>query len=74
MSDPASFALVIYKAIEICEKKDYHILLIICDGAITNMDETRDAIINASKYHLSLICVRVGKEIFGIFNLYLFMT
>jgi E3 ubiquitin-protein ligase RGLG len=65
MSGPTTFAPIIRKTIDIvkCEKNRYHILLIICDGEISedNMEETITAIAEASKYPLSIICVGVGK-------------
>ena len=67
MSGPTSFAPLINKAIEIVQKENsYHILLIVCDGAIDNKQETINAIIRASKFPLSIICIGVGKADFSI--------
>ncbi|XP_038147930.1 copine-3-like isoform X2 [Cyprinodon tularosa] len=38
----------------------YFVLLIITDGVITDMDETRNAIVNASRLPMSIIIVGVG--------------
>ncbi|XP_053268228.1 copine-3 isoform X2 [Pleuronectes platessa] len=38
----------------------YFVLLIITDGVITDMDETRNAIVNASRLPISIIIVGVG--------------
>ncbi|CAF98784.1 unnamed protein product, partial [Tetraodon nigroviridis] len=39
---------------------NYFVLLIITDGVITDMDETRSAIVNASRLPMSIIIVGVG--------------
>ena len=45
--------------------QSYFVLLIITDGAITDMDETRAAIVYASKLPMSIIIVGVGKADFS---------
>ncbi|XP_006806436.1 copine-3-like isoform X2 [Neolamprologus brichardi] len=44
---------------------EYFVLLIITDGVITDMDETRNAIVNASRLPMSIIIVGVGGADFS---------
>ncbi|XP_078492602.1 copine-3 isoform X1 [Ciona intestinalis] len=44
---------------------NYYILLILTDGAITDMDETRQAIVNASHLPMSIIIVGIGSADFS---------
>lgn len=44
--------------------QQYFILLIITDGEITDLDQTRQAIVNASKLPMTIIIVGVGEADF----------
>jgi len=61
LSGPTSFAPLIREAIKIVrETKEYHILLIIADGQVSDANETVRAIVEASDYALSIVMVGVG--------------
>lgn len=61
LSGPTSFAPIINKAIQIVKKEGgYHVLIIIADGLIDDMEDTINAIVRASSYALSIITIGVG--------------
>ncbi len=49
-------------------KQVYHLILIITDGAITDMEDTKEAIVAASNMPLSIIIVGVGSADFTLMN------
>ncbi|KAM6900413.1 copine-3-like [Xenentodon cancila] len=53
------------QAIQQQAASQYFVLLIITDGVITDMDETRTAIVNASRLPMSIIIVGVGGADFS---------
>lgn len=65
---PTNFSLVIHNTAQIAAKfqdgKHYFILLIITDGIISDMHQTKNAIVAASRLPLSIIIVGVGNANF----------
>lgn len=65
---PTNFTPVINNTISIAEQfqdgKHYFVLLIITDGIISDMHQTKRAIINASQFPISIIIVGVGNTNF----------
>ncbi|XP_047424439.1 copine-3-like isoform X1 [Mugil cephalus] len=53
------------QALQQTTASQYYVLLIITDGVITDMDETRNAIVNASRLPMSIIIVGVGGADFS---------
>uniref|UniRef100_A0A672INH5 Copine-3 n=1 Tax=Salarias fasciatus TaxID=181472 RepID=A0A672INH5_SALFA len=53
------------QALQQTTASQYFVLLIITDGVITDMDETRSAIVNASRLPMSIIIVGVGGADFS---------
>lgn len=61
LSGPTSFKPIIRAAIEISEqKRQFQVLVIIGDGAVTNLYETSKAITEASNYPLVILMIGVG--------------
>jgi len=67
LSGPTNFAPIINEAIKICKRTNqYHILIIIADGEVIKVNETANAIVNATNYPLSIIMVGVGDGPFDL--------
>eukprot|EP00766_Chilomastix_caulleryi_P000105 gnl/Chilomastix_caulleri/1099.p1 GENE.gnl/Chilomastix_caulleri/1099~~gnl/Chilomastix_caulleri/1099.p1 ORF type:complete len:272 (+),score=81.21 gnl/Chilomastix_caulleri/1099:30-845(+) len=67
MSGPTTMAPMIREAVEmIKESREYHILLILTDGGISNPKLDAQAVVEASKYPLSIIAVGIGDGPFDI--------
>eukprot|EP00961_Rhodomonas_salina_P210706 2845067-Rhodomonas_salina.2 len=68
LAGPTNFAPVIHKTIEtVKEERAYHILVIIADGQISHCceEETKRAIVEASKYPISIVVIGVGDGPWG---------
>ncbi|EEY58206.1 copine-like protein, putative [Phytophthora infestans T30-4] len=58
---PTSFAPVIYEAIKaVKQDPGYYILVIIADGQVNEPEATRNAIVEASKFPISIVMIGVG--------------
>ncbi|OIT40693.1 protein bonzai 3 [Nicotiana attenuata] len=70
LSGPTLFGHVVNKAAEIAaeslkyNQRKYFVLLIITDGVLTDMQETKDALVRASDLPLSILIVGVGSADF----------
>ena len=61
LAGPTSFVPLIKKAIQIVkERQEFHILVIIGDGAVSHLDENIAAVKEAANYPLAIIMVGVG--------------
>jgi len=71
-SGPTHFSPCIYNTIQYVKSKgidnSYYIVLIITDGQINDMDQTRAAILEASVLPISIIIVGVGSADFSCMN------
>merc|ERR1719217_1236603 len=60
-SGPTNFAPIIRHATELVRRaQEYHILLLIADGQVDEVNDTVAAIVEASEYALSIVMVGVG--------------
>ncbi|KAF5463583.1 hypothetical protein F2P56_019485 [Juglans regia] len=71
LAGPTLFGQVIKTAAQIASQsvsynsKKYFVLLIITDGVLTDLQETKDALVKASDLPLSILIVGVGSADFG---------
>ena len=71
LSGPTSFVPTINEAIRVVrQSRKYTILLIITDGEISDPEATGQAIVRASQYPISIICVGVGDGPFDTMEVY----
>ncbi|KAL8171267.1 hypothetical protein V2J09_023071 [Rumex salicifolius] len=69
LAGPTLFSNVIYNAAEIVAQSlhnnsKYYVLLIITDGVLTDIQETKDALVKASDLPLSILIIGVGNADF----------
>ena len=69
LSGPSNFNPVFEKFLAYCKKhegeqKKYHILLVLTDGQIHDMSETKKSLVELSDYPCSIIIVGLGNEEF----------
>lgn len=68
LSGPTYFASILQVVLDYMKanikQPMYHILLILTDGVIHDMQKTKDLIVECSKYPLSIIIVGIGKSDF----------
>lgn len=61
MCGPTSFSPIIRRAIQIVQETgDYHILVIVTDGGVNDIEATEQSIVYASNYPLSIVVIGVG--------------
>ena len=67
MHGPTTMGPIIAEAIRLCQQsRQYHILIIMTDGGISNEEQDALEVIRASNYPLSIIAVGLGDGPFGV--------
>nr|XP_039255835.1 copine-3-like isoform X1 [Styela clava] len=66
---PTNFSPIINRVADAAEKHEgrleYQVLLILTDGVVTDMDETKKALVRASKLPISIVIVGIGNADFS---------
>lgn len=68
-SGPTNFAPIIRQATELVKRtQEYHVLLLIADGQADEVNDTVNAIVEASNFALSIVMIGVGDGPWGLMD------